>query len=213
MEDVQHHALAGLGLLGESLCPLHHPGVQFPGQLLGAVELEGKAAAHKRHAAQRKGNIEHPGAAQQVKRVALREKRKDGQQRPHPEPGGHGAGKKQQPRRLIAAAVSRKKQVQAQAHPRRQHSKAEGRQTDLPQKQEDGRCGHDPFGGQRQSQQRCREQGGGQDRYGEEQPHEPLCQPLKAAGETGHQTTPEDENDEIEQKILQLRPFFVMAER
>ena len=82
---------------------------------------------------------------------------------------------------------------------------------DLPQQQKDCRGGHHPFGGQRQGQQRCGEQGRRQDRDGKKQPHEPLEQPLKPGREKGCQGAPEKENCQIEEKIAQLRLLFVVV--
>ena len=105
MKDVQHHALAGFGLLGQGPGPLDDPGVQLLGQLLGTVKLQSKAAADVSHAAQRERDIEHPGAPQQIERVALYIKGENGQQGPHPEPGCDGAGKEQQPGGFVPAQV------------------------------------------------------------------------------------------------------------
>ena len=80
-----------------------------------------------------------------------------------------------------------------------------------PQQQKDCRGGHHPFGGQRQGQQRCGEQGRRQDRDGKKQPHEPLEQPLKPGREKGYQGAPEKENCQIEEKIAQLRLLFVVV--
>ena len=86
MKNVEHHALAGLGLGGQLFCPLCHPGVQLPGQLLGAVEEEGE-----------------PGAAQQVEGDRLHKKHavQPGHQRPDPEAGGDSTGQEHQNGTLI----------------------------------------------------------------------------------------------------------------
>ena len=93
MKNVEHHALAGLGLGGQLFCPLCHPGVQLPGQLLGAVEEESKPPADERHAADGKGKVVEAGAAQQVKGDRLHKKHavQPGHQRPDPEAGALAA--------------------------------------------------------------------------------------------------------------------------
>lgn len=80
-----------------------------------------------------------------------------------------------------------------------------------PSSRKTAEAGHHPFGGQRQGQQRCGEQGRRQDRDGKKQPHEPLEQPLKSGREKGYQGAPEKENCQIEEKIAQLRLLFVVV--
>ena len=103
MKNVEHHALAGLGLGGQLFCPLCHPGVQLPGQLLGAVEEESKPPADEHHAADGKGKVVEAGTAQQVEGDRLHEKRavQPGHQRPDPEAGGDSTGKEHQSGTLI----------------------------------------------------------------------------------------------------------------
>ena len=66
MEDVQHHALAGVRLVLQGLGALCHPGFQLLRQLLGAVKLQCVAAADKHQTPQRKGNVVQPGTAHHV---------------------------------------------------------------------------------------------------------------------------------------------------
>ena len=98
MEDVEHHALTGLGLGGQLFCPLCHTGVQLPGQLLGAVEEESEPSADEHHAADGKGKVVEAGAAQQVEGDRLHKKRavQPGHQRPDPEAGGDSTGQEHQ---------------------------------------------------------------------------------------------------------------------
>ena len=103
VKNVEHHALAGLGLGGQLFCPLCHPGVQLPGQLLGAVEEESKPPADEHHAADGKGKVVEAGTAQQVEGDRLHEKRavQPGHQRPDPEAGGDSTGQEHQSGTLI----------------------------------------------------------------------------------------------------------------
>ena len=103
VKNVEHHALAGLGLGGQLFCPLCHPGVQLPSQLLGAVEEESKPPADEHHAADGKGKVVEAGAAQQVEGDRLHKKHavQPGHQRPDPEAGGDSTGQEHQSGTLI----------------------------------------------------------------------------------------------------------------
>ena len=95
MENVQHHAFPGLGLLRQGLCPLNDPGIQLPGQLLRPIKLQGIPAADVGHAAQSKRRIVDPGTPEQVEKHALLKKRHvhARQDHPYPEANGDGTGK------------------------------------------------------------------------------------------------------------------------
>ena len=103
VKNVEHHALAGLGLGGQLFCPLCNTGVQLPGQLFGAVEEESEPSADEHHAADGEGQIIKAGTAQQVEGDRLHKKHavQPGHQRPDPEAGGDSTGQEHQSGTLI----------------------------------------------------------------------------------------------------------------
>ena len=99
VEDIQHHAFACFGLLGQGLGALGHPQIQFPGQLFCAVKLQRKPPAYKDQASQRKRKIKESGAADQVKTPGLYKKigLQPRQQGPYPQPRCDGTRHQEQP--------------------------------------------------------------------------------------------------------------------
>ena len=210
MENVQHHAFPGLGLLRQGLCPLNDPGIQLPGQLLRPVKLQGIPAADVGHAAQSKRRIVDPGTPEQVEKHALLKKRHvhARQDHPYPEANGDGTGKQHQQGSVGAPGIHCHQYAQTVAHAQKQPYRpytagGNQRQNKIPQCQKQGteplpvRHRHSPCQGGAQ-QNTC------QNRDGKESPAE-----KDAPAGTSHRSqndhqSPEGQHRQIKQKIPQF---------
>ena len=133
VEDVQHHALARLGLLGQGAGAVGHALVQLPRQLLGAVKLQGEPAADEGHAAQGEGNVVDAGTPHHIEADALREK---GELQPrqndqHPQADRCRAGEEEEQHRAVSPPVGRDEQPDAVGHAAQQEAGDEQREEQL----------------------------------------------------------------------------------
>ena len=218
VEDVQHHALAGLGLLGQGAGAVGHTLVQLPRQLLGAVKLQREPAADEGHAAQGEGNIVDAGTPHHIEADALREKGKiqPRQNDQHPQADRCRTGEEEEQHRAVSPPVGRDEQPDAVGHAAQQpdgphrRAGAEGEQN-IPSRQcqREGLLLSGPGG---HAGQRRTEPDGGQHREGKiplPQKQHHTAAPLRQADD---RSRPGDEDDEIEQEISKLPLRLVVVQ-